>query len=159
MPPRSTTTDRGLPTVDQAVRILKERYAQFDVDEVFTGYKSGNVSISIEQLYQEAQGMARGKGMAPDVVGPPNLPPSEVVEVAGKPGLLQSVGKFATSAGEFATKLGQTITPGGERGFLGPKEAVADTSAGPSGKRVITQDQADYLKASGRWDPSRYEIR
>lgn len=40
-----------------------------------------------------------------------------------------------------------------------PQEAPAPAAAPPGQKRVITQDQAEYLQAIGRWDPTLYEVR
>jgi hypothetical protein len=38
-----------------------------------------------------------------------------------------------------------------------PTEQTAPAPAAP--KRTITQDQADYLRSIGRWDPELYEVR
>lgn len=39
-----------------------------------------------------------------------------------------------------------------------PTAPPPPSGANPSGKRPVTQDQADYLRATGQWDDARYEV-
>jgi hypothetical protein len=40
-----------------------------------------------------------------------------------------------------------------------PAPSTPAPAAAQPGKRIITQDQADYLRSVGKWDPSKYEVR
>lgn len=41
---------------------------------------------------------------------------------------------------------------------IAPTAPAPPSGANPSGKRPVTQDQADYLRATGKWDDAAYEV-
>lgn len=129
-PTQRTVTDRGIPTVDGAYRILVARYTKEEFDEYGNSIKV--LTKPEDEIWAEAQGMARGKPMTPtasdfEFTTAPERPSAPRVgpEAPGGPSWLENL---AQDLGGVAQKLGQTVMPGGERGFLGPKPAVADTT-------------------------------
>lgn len=72
--PRAESRDPGLPTFDQAYRILSQRYQRIENDASGRPYVAGYTKPDAE-IYAEAQAMVRGEAPAQPSQGPPATSP------------------------------------------------------------------------------------
>lgn len=141
------TTRVSTPTYDQAMELLRERYAIFETPQGGIAPEFQGYSIPLEDMHQHALAMARGE----DVQFPePTQGPDRDPVIAPEPGF-----------GGFMRRL----MPGGETGYQLERPAVGapdDFVPEPGLERVpseprpssrsqrqretITKDQADYLR-------------
>jgi hypothetical protein len=117
--------DRGLPTFSQAMALLEQRYGTYDEQGFRTGFSKPWVDI-----YDEAQALARGEE--------PAAPQPARGAMAGYPD--EDVEKVMRH---------ERVPRKPREGAGAPApaaEAPAPTAQPASARRVITRDQADYLR-------------
>jgi hypothetical protein len=166
--------DRFRAPQPRASDIAAERRVEAESNEgdaILSTMASGTTPGPVRQAFSEAysQIIARNRNLPPGVIaqralagvkaGRPDLFRKE--ESAGGGGFLSEYERV-TGGPIYDEETSLPVTAEEELAPAPPPVApTAPTAATPSGtqKRVITQDQADYLRETGQWDPSLYEVR
>lgn len=128
-------------------------------------------------------GQPRPAGHNPAVAGPfseafkairrqnPTMSPGQVSKQAmeglrkGRPDLFKAgdpaLGGYAQSYADVLAGGAGALDPEvvSEEEIAPPPVPATQATPATAPKRIISKDQADYLQATGQWDPSRYEVR